>query len=155
MSGSGKLLIILSLQLLANVVTSEKEGLYCEAGVCTRISNEPIDDPCNKDTHDQCAFWAQIGECDVNPKYMLSDCALSCGACPSLGDEEENWTTRIGLSGDTPCTDTADIEECERLAGLGQCSLDHDFMWTNCKATCITCVNENDLKAKGLSHDEM
>ena len=32
----------------------------------------------------RCAFWASIGECDVNPGYMKIDCALACQSCDHL-----------------------------------------------------------------------
>jgi glutathione peroxidase len=31
------------------------------------------------DTNEQCSHWAEIGECDKNPAYMLPNCASSCG----------------------------------------------------------------------------
>jgi glutathione peroxidase-family protein len=31
------------------------------------------------DQNEQCSHWANIGECDKNPAYMLSHCATSCG----------------------------------------------------------------------------
>eukprot|EP00058_Branchiostoma_floridae_P022713 XP_002608203.1 hypothetical protein BRAFLDRAFT_90357 [Branchiostoma floridae] len=34
-----------------------------------------------KDEHQSCPHWASIGECDVNPNYMLVNCRLSCGVC--------------------------------------------------------------------------
>jgi len=36
----------------------------------------------NKDS--QCAFWASVGECDVNPGYMKVECALACQSCDKL-----------------------------------------------------------------------
>jgi len=35
---------------------------------------------CN-DVHSNCPLWALRGECSKNPKYMLSHCKSSCGAC--------------------------------------------------------------------------
>ena len=32
-----------------------------------------------EDLHEHCQFWAEGGECDRNPGYMLSNCAKSCG----------------------------------------------------------------------------
>ena len=29
----------------------------------------------------ECAWWAEIGECTVNPMYMLISCAQSCKSC--------------------------------------------------------------------------
>lgn len=31
-----------------------------------------------QDFHDNCASWAQMGECSANPNYMHSNCAQSC-----------------------------------------------------------------------------
>jgi hypothetical protein len=30
------------------------------------------------DNHESCEYWASVGECDINPNYMLENCALSC-----------------------------------------------------------------------------
>lgn len=30
------------------------------------------------DTNESCEFWASVGECKKNPRYMLVNCALSC-----------------------------------------------------------------------------
>ena len=37
-----------------------------------------------KNRHPQCAFWAAIGECEANPKYMLLQCAPSCQTCDKI-----------------------------------------------------------------------
>jgi len=34
-----------------------------------------------KDTDDACRGWAESGECDKNPGFMLKSCAMSCRAC--------------------------------------------------------------------------
>ncbi|XP_066297394.1 uncharacterized protein [Branchiostoma lanceolatum] len=34
-----------------------------------------------EDDNDYCAAWANIGECEANPNYMLYNCRLSCGVC--------------------------------------------------------------------------
>eukprot|EP00041_Stephanoeca_diplocostata_P011032 m.178058 g.178058 ORF g.178058 m.178058 type:complete len:255 (-) comp18385_c0_seq5:8353-9117(-) len=39
------------------------------------------DDPTCVDTSDNCAAWAQSGECDRNPGYMHVNCARSCSMC--------------------------------------------------------------------------
>ncbi|KAL1499036.1 hypothetical protein AB1Y20_013552 [Prymnesium parvum] len=49
-----------------------------------------------RDEHDGCVQWAQAGECDKNPSFMKTTCAVSCHSCPApldpsltrLGDEE-------------------------------------------------------------------
>lgn len=44
-----------------------------------------------EDQHEHCEFWAESGECDRNPGYMLSNCAKSCNvlAAATLKDAEE------------------------------------------------------------------
>jgi len=37
------------------------------------------------DSHEQCATWASAGECDANPRFMLSSCSAACGRCDSKG----------------------------------------------------------------------
>ena len=76
--------------LWSNPVVVAEEGeddMICEEDLhnvtlCTHKSNDSVPDPCN-DQSKECSFWAEIGECDVNPNYMLSSCAKSCKQCPS------------------------------------------------------------------------
>jgi ShK domain-like len=37
-----------------------------------------------QDNHESCSSWAKVGECEVNPNYMLVNCAKSCGSCEKL-----------------------------------------------------------------------
>ena len=37
-----------------------------------------------KNAHELCAFWAGVGECDVNPGYMLINCGPACASCSQL-----------------------------------------------------------------------
>mmetsp|Transcript_10870 Transcript_10870/g.16222 ORF Transcript_10870/g.16222 Transcript_10870/m.16222 type:complete len:213 (+) Transcript_10870:150-788(+) len=32
-------------------------------------------------TNELCAYWAQLGECEKNPSYMLRGCKLACQSC--------------------------------------------------------------------------
>ena len=34
-----------------------------------------------KDLNASCSDWAEKGECEKNPGYMLDNCKLSCGKC--------------------------------------------------------------------------
>ena len=47
------------------------------------------------DTNDQCGHWADIGECDKNPAYMLPNCATSCGAIIDALELEEEQLAAI------------------------------------------------------------
>merc|ERR1712121_395977 len=37
------------------------------------------------DSHRNCAYWASIGECEVNPDWMLPNCKKSCNNCGGGG----------------------------------------------------------------------
>ena len=41
----------------------------------------PVPPPVCEDNDGECAGWAEDGECQVNPGYMLEMCRKSCGAC--------------------------------------------------------------------------
>ena len=49
-----------------------------------KSGNEGSAAPC-RDLQADCPGWAKLGECSKNPKYMLSSCRKSCGACGSGG----------------------------------------------------------------------
>lgn len=138
--------IILFIVCLVLKVSGESE--FCEYDVCTRISNDPIPDPCT-DANDSCPDWAAEGECKANPGYMLNYCARSCGVCKDV-EGKSHSTAPADV-----CQDVETPEECERLAALGECALEQDFMKESCKATCLFCIDEEDLMSRGYSQDEM
>ena len=35
--------------------------------------------------HEDCTFWASLGQCDTNPVYMKINCAPACMSCDMLG----------------------------------------------------------------------
>ena len=37
-----------------------------------------------RNVHEQCSFWAALGECENNPSYMKTKCAPSCQSCEML-----------------------------------------------------------------------
>mmetsp|Transcript_77 Transcript_77/g.246 ORF Transcript_77/g.246 Transcript_77/m.246 type:complete len:572 (-) Transcript_77:28-1743(-) len=63
------------------------------------------------DGHEQCAFWASVGECDANPSYMRTSCKRACAAheAKATGDSNEAFfavadapetiTVRVGDDG--------------------------------------------------------
>jgi prolyl 4-hydroxylase len=37
-----------------------------------------------RNTHEDCSFWASLGECEENEKYMKTNCAPACYSCDLL-----------------------------------------------------------------------
>ena len=63
---------------------------HCQAGMLLPVnvgqtsSNESAgttSDPSCEDGNESCEAWADAGECEGNPDYMLTNCASSCDAC--------------------------------------------------------------------------
>ena len=54
-------------------------------GIFVRVQTEgdgnPLQGLCD-DMNDECASWADSGECENNPGYMRVSCKRSCGLCP-------------------------------------------------------------------------
>lgn len=45
------------------------------------IESLPKDSESCTDNYSECSSWAANGECNINPEYMLYNCAKSCKAC--------------------------------------------------------------------------
>ena len=73
-----------------------------------------------RDNDANCAHWAEIGECDKNPKFMQKECAKSCSMIER---------------------DTADQAECSRLVKEGRCHA--DVALVRCRASCYTALKAN------------
>ena len=63
---------------------------HCQAGMLLPVnvgqtsSNESAgttSDPSCEDDNESCEAWADAGECEGNPDYMLENCAMACDAC--------------------------------------------------------------------------
>lgn len=37
-----------------------------------------------KNQHPDCTYWASLGECEANAKYMVTNCAPACESCDQL-----------------------------------------------------------------------
>ena len=61
---------------------SSSDEIYTDDDNFEEVKEEKkVDDDC-VDTHENCKFWAELGECGKNPNYMLTNCAVSCNSCP-------------------------------------------------------------------------
>lgn len=65
------------------------------------INSMPKDNTSCSDMYDDCPKWAQDGECNINPEYMLYACAKSCSAC-KLTPQQKHDITVIYNSRDPP-----------------------------------------------------
>jgi hypothetical protein len=83
------------------------------------------------DKHEKCLSWAEAGECQKNPGFMLADCLQACNVCPARGDTMTSAMAR------SDCVNSH--EECEAWAKGGECSANPSYMITNCARACRTC----------------
>lgn len=114
---------------------------------CRVLTPTAAPGPC-LDKHSHCAGWAQIGECQKNPAFMLSSCALSCGACelsttapptstpptttpPSTTTPAPTTTVRV------PCLDKN--VHCRHWASIGECHRNPSYMSFSCALSCGVC----------------
>lgn len=74
-----------------------------------------------EDLHEKCQEWASSGECEINPSYMLVNCAPSCEADKR---ERENG----------PLEDKH--EKCPAWSASGECSANPNYMLRNCRKSC-------------------
>ncbi|XP_077982474.1 uncharacterized protein LOC144437416 [Glandiceps talaboti] len=74
------------------------------------------------DKNESCKGWANIGECEKNPDYMLPNCAKSCK--PECDTDDE-------------CIDSHD--SCATWAEQGECEKNKLWMLPNCKRSCTQC----------------
>lgn len=98
------------------------------------------------DKNPRCLFWAEVGECVNNPRFMTKSCPQSCEVC--IGD---TWLFPWE-SGD----DCGDSEpKCELWQKEGECTKNPNFMKRACKLSCRKCVNVHKLREAGANDFEM
>ena len=108
-----------------------------------------------EDTHPECPPWAERGECDKNPAYMLKECRKSCHTCPDghagitqLAPHDvahqvgEHWMgTRVYMQQEQ--VDHAQCRNehamCTFWAVQGECESNAPWMSKHCAPACRTC----------------
>eukprot|EP00966_Prymnesium_polylepis_P259882 6003523-Prymnesium_polylepis.1 len=60
------------------------EAESCAEGEQPSTESSSAPESLCKDQSDHCVTWANAGECTGNPKFMLSSCPASCGACEAV-----------------------------------------------------------------------
>lgn len=132
---------------------------------------QPDGSPCadSEDPSYKCEYWAKEGECETNSRFMLQECAKSCGCrgfCENAHPDEAEckaWAelgecsdsrhfmhTQCRLACGCPpeCVDAAEYaDSCPLWATAGQCEDNPSFMWTHCRLSCKCpkpCVDKDD-----------
>eukprot|EP00586_Coscinodiscus_wailesii_P002260 CAMPEP_0172492322 /NCGR_PEP_ID=MMETSP1066-20121228/23426_1 /TAXON_ID=671091 /ORGANISM="Coscinodiscus wailesii, Strain CCMP2513" /LENGTH=336 /DNA_ID=CAMNT_0013261863 /DNA_START=99 /DNA_END=1106 /DNA_ORIENTATION=+ len=84
------LLILHTIYPIIKLSTAKESELQCTIQpngdeVCSALPELPS--WCTDD-HEKCPFWAEAGECDNNPNYMLNSCRRSCRNCGEVPKHE-------------------------------------------------------------------
>ncbi|KAF8564632.1 hypothetical protein P879_05089 [Paragonimus westermani] len=80
----------------------------------------------------KCVVFAERGDCQNNPNFMTSYCALACGICGGHNNSELSY-----LKLDPgPCRNYIDDERCDALANEGKC---HGTTLKQCMWSCNQC----------------
>jgi ShK domain-like len=70
------------------------------------------------DLHETCEYWASLGECNANPKYMLKNCPKSCHVCQWTKSQiDREVRKRLGLT-----TDQDDTKHEDEVVNLTEYS---------------------------------
>lgn len=65
-----------------------------------------------------CQGWADSGECDKNPNWMIPNCPMACGLCENCGNQNSR---------------------CQEWADRGECDRNPWYMLTKCNKACKLC----------------
>jgi len=139
-------------QAVKPMVEDNDDNKYCESGVCTRILDIHMSDICQDRFQEDplaCKSWAESGECYKNPKFMMTECAKSCGVCSALNE------TSAHLGTDNHCFDNDPMGECVDHVMNGDCYFESSNMIKKCAASCYKCVNKIALEKVGKTPEEM
>ncbi|XP_074649314.1 uncharacterized protein LOC141904602 [Tubulanus polymorphus] len=105
-----------------------------------------------------CKAWSEKKECEKNPKYMLVNCPVSCGACVPCTDADKRCSTwahqkecaknPVYMLSQCPvschqclhgCVDQT--VDCGKWAKAGECSKNSKWMWVYCPRACRRCAS--------------
>jgi prolyl 4-hydroxylase len=67
---------------------------------------DSVKDKC-KNRHELCSFWAVLGECEKNQRYMVTNCAVACRSCHLIDME----TRCPPLTGVKPALGAGDLNK--------------------------------------------
>jgi len=74
-----------------------------------------------KDDDENCSGWADMGECENNPKYMEKNCRKSCGTCETMANKKiEDISTKLNKKIEDVSTNLEDVSTMlKRTAKFG------------------------------------
>jgi len=82
--------------------------------------------PSCTDVNRYCATWSKLGECDRNPRWMLSQCPVACDQCAVKCDNNNVW--------------------CETWAEQGECRNNPEYMDIYCTKACKQCNTKRNCR---------
>ena len=128
--------------------SSAQECISGQSKECSAATSLALEDK-NAD----CPFFAEEGECDMNPPYMLENCIRSCldrGELGTLGGFGEEIIPYDKPDGGA-CEDTwdkidpderEDYRSCEELVEHGHCWMMPALMMERCPLSCLYCFEK-------------
>lgn len=66
--------------LMGSAIQYQLTIMYFHSDNEDTLRSMTFDQDC-EDHHSKCEMWADSGECQANPRYMLHYCMMSCGVC--------------------------------------------------------------------------
>ncbi|XP_052217899.1 cell death abnormality protein 1-like [Dreissena polymorpha] len=122
---------------------------------CSKAKQDDKDGECfNAHESWQCAVWANQGECQRNPRFMLESCKKACRLCgnekPDNGPHIALWTWQwlCRFANICPqnwtvatCKDNYESSKCDVWKEHGECIVNSEWMHKHCKKTCNACAN--------------
>ena len=145
------LLLVVLVHLLKT--SGEQLGQECvkgqsEVGECLAMT-ETLEDRLS-----DCPFFAERGECNINPIYMLEHCIQSClddGELGTIGYFEEKMPVPYETNDGGACEDVWDEKDpeerednrsCDELIENGHCWMLPDLMMERCPLSCLYCFEK-------------
>lgn len=105
---------------------------------------EPVVDSNCRDEDELCAFWAQEGECQNNPGYMLTSCAKSCNTCKVVVAPKEGYGSAYGVAqeceGDDQLELVQAVERMDKYMSEEVSKPEYDKVRSECKNRNKLCV---------------
>jgi len=144
-------------EVISTIVNDSSEAVLKEQETQVEATDNKEHDSC-VDSHESCAYWASLQECDKNPKFMLLYCHKSCKMCSKLqavGSHEREKVMQIIEESNTyfmtevlenpeyakvrkDCQNRN--EQCSYWVALGECDANPNYMTMHCALACKTCL---------------